>query len=71
MSPLLAFLSLVIGVLIGTSGVGGVLLIPVLTYCAGLSVHDAMGTALFSFLFTGAIATVTYQRHGSINWRLP
>jgi uncharacterized membrane protein YfcA len=29
-----------------------------------------MGTALFSFLFTGLLGTYLYQRHGSIDWGL-
>ena len=70
MTPLLFVLSFIIGILIGATGVGGVLLIPVLSYCSHLNIHESMGTALFSFLFTGAIATIVYQRHGSIDWRI-
>lgn len=70
MSPLLLTLSFIIGILIGATGVGGVLLIPVLSYCTSLNIHEAMGTALFSFLFTGVIATAIYQRHGSIDWKI-
>ncbi|MDL2307266.1 sulfite exporter TauE/SafE family protein [Desulfovibrio sp. OttesenSCG-928-C06] len=67
---LLGLLSVVTGVLIGASGVGGVLLIPLLAYFGGLSIHGSMGTALFSFFFTGVIATITYQRYGSIDWKI-
>lgn len=67
---LLGVFSVVVGVLIGSSGVGGVLLIPLLTYYGGLSIHQAMATALFSFFFTGVIATATYQRYGSIDWKI-
>lgn len=70
MSLILYFLSFAIGILIGTSGVGGVLLIPVLVYFSTLTLHEAMGTALFSFFFTGIIATIIYQRHGSIDWKI-
>lgn len=57
-----------VGGLIGTVGVGGILLIPVLSACAGMSVHSSMGTALFTFIFTGILGTWLYWRHGSINW---
>lgn len=67
---LLGVFSVVVGLTIGASGVGGVLLIPLLTYFGGLSIHQAMATALFSFFFTGVIATVTYQRYGSIDWKI-
>ena len=59
-----------VGGLIGTVGVGGILLIPALSALAGLSTHTAMGTALFSFIFTGLLGTWLFQRHGSIDWRI-
>jgi uncharacterized membrane protein YfcA len=65
----LALSSLFIGFIIGAGGVGGVLLIPVLMLFGGLSTHQAMATALFSFFFTGIIATCIYQRYGSIQWK--
>lgn len=68
MSALLLGIALVVGALIGTVGVGGILLIPALAALAGLSTHAAMGTALFSFIFTGLLGTWLYQRHGSIDW---
>lgn len=67
---ILGILALIIGVIIGATGVGGILLIPVLAYFGGLSIHEAMGTALFSFFFTGVIATSIYHRYGSINWKI-
>ena len=56
--------------LIGTVGVGGVLMVAYLALFAGLSIHQAAATALFSFLFTGLLGTVLYQRRGSIDWRI-
>jgi uncharacterized membrane protein YfcA len=37
---------------------------------AGLTIHQAAATALFSFLFTGILGTWLYQRRGSIDWRI-
>lgn len=65
----LALSSLFVGFIIGASGIGGVLLIPALMLFGGLSTHQAMATALFSFFFTGIIATCIYQRYGSIHWK--
>lgn len=59
-----------IGLLIGGVGIGGVLLIPALSAFAGLTIHQAMATALFTFLFTGVAGTVMFQRRGSIEWRI-
>ena len=66
--PLL-FASAIVGFLIGAVGVGGILLIPVLVAIAGLTPHQASATALFTFLFTGILGTLLFQRRGSIDWR--
>ena len=70
MFPILCLTALLVGGLIGTVGVGGILLIPALNKLACLPVHMAMGTALFSFIFTGILGTLLYQRHGSIDWKI-
>ncbi len=67
---LLAAAALAVGLLVGTVGVGGILLVPALAWLGGLTVHAAAATALFSFLFTGILGTVLFQRRGSIDWRL-
>jgi uncharacterized membrane protein YfcA len=56
--------------LIGTVGVGGVLMIAFLALFGGLSIHQAAATSLFTFLFTGILGTWLYQRRGSIDWRI-
>lgn len=50
-------------------GIGGVLLIPALSYIGGLDIRVAMATALFSFFFTGLAGTMQFQRRGSIDWK--
>ncbi|MDR2054451.1 MAG: sulfite exporter TauE/SafE family protein [Desulfovibrio sp.] len=67
---ILGVITLTVGMLIGTVGVGGILLIPALGALAQLSTHTAMGTALFSFIFTGILGTILYQRRGSIDWEV-
>ena len=59
-----------VGALIGAVGIGGILLIPALTAFAGLNIHEAMATALFTFAFTGITGTVMFQRRGSIDWHI-
>lgn len=66
----LVAVSFVVGVLIGAVGIGGVLLIPMLTLLAGLGTHEAMATALFSFLFTGLTGMYFFHRRASIDWRI-
>lgn len=65
-----AAVALAVGVLIGSAGVGGVLLIPVLVYPGGLTVHQAAATALASFFFTGCVGAVLHARRGGLKWRL-
>jgi hypothetical protein len=66
----LGLISLVVGLLIGALGVGGILLIPAIAALAGLDMHAAMSTALFTFLFTGLAGTYLYHRRGYLDWKL-
>lgn len=69
-TSVLLVIAIGIGCCIGAVGIGGVLLIPQLTLLAGVSVHQASATALFTFLFTGIYGTWLFHRRGSINWRV-
>ena len=65
---MLLIVALVVGIFIGAVGVGGVLLIPAIHALAPLPMAAAMGTALFTFIFTGVASTWWFQRRGSIDW---
>ena len=65
----LAIAGAVIGVLIGSTGVGGVLLVPFLIYGLGFPVREAVAAALWSYLWSGLLAIALYWRRGSIPWR--
>jgi uncharacterized membrane protein YfcA len=58
------------GLLIGTVGIGGILLAPMLVYVAGLDLHLAMATSSWSFLFAGIAGTIAYARKRTISWNL-
>ena len=60
--------AVLVGILIGAVGVGGILLIPALNLLTPLSIQASMATALFTFIFTGIVGTVLFQRRGSIDW---
>ena len=62
-------IGLITGTLIGTVGVGGILLTPLLVFLIGIELHIAQATSSFSFLFTGIVGTIIYARHKSINWQ--
>ena len=65
---LLLAIALLVGTLIGSVGVGGILLIPALEWLTPLSIQASMATALFTFIFTGIVGTLLFQRRGSIDW---
>jgi uncharacterized membrane protein YfcA len=67
---LIAAVAAVVGLLIGTVGIGGVLMVAFLALFGGLTIHQAAATSLFSFLFTGVLGTWLYQRRGTIDWRV-
>jgi uncharacterized membrane protein YfcA len=60
---------LAIGFSIGLVGIGGIFLVPLLVFIMHMPIEDAIGTALFTFVFTGIFATVLYARHRRIEWR--
>ena len=70
MMTALAAVAVLVGILIGSVGVGGILLIPALELLTPLSIQGAMATALFTFIFTGIVGTLLFQRRGSIDWTL-
>lgn len=64
----IALIGLTTGTLIGTTGIGGILLAPLLSYLLGIDLHVAMSSSSLSFLFTGIMGTALYARSGSIAW---
>ena len=67
---LIGTLSIFIGILIGGIGIGGVLLVPMLTIVFGLSIHSAISVAMFSYIFSGLVGAILYARQRSINWKM-
>ena len=63
-------IGLVTGALIGTVGIGGVLLVPALVLIGGLAVHEATPIATLSFLFTGIAGSFAYTRQRRIDWSI-
>jgi uncharacterized protein len=63
-------IAVIVGLIMGTVGIGGILLIVPLTLLGGLDIHEASATLLLTFLFTGIYSVWLFQRRGSIDWRL-
>lgn len=62
-------IGLLAGFLIGGVGIGGVIVVPALTYLMDIDIQYAIAAALLSFILTGIVGTVQYARRGSIKWR--
>ncbi len=67
---ILGAIGLLVGVLIGSIGIGGVILVPALTYLAGMAVQVAIASSMLAFFFTGVLGAVMYARRGSIQWSM-
>ncbi|MBF2760365.1 MAG: sulfite exporter TauE/SafE family protein [Ectothiorhodospiraceae bacterium AqS1] len=70
--PVLALLGaiiLIVGLLIGSVGVGGVLLVPALVYIADMPIHAAIAAAMAAYFLAGMLGSIEYARFGSIKWK--
>ena len=65
---LLGGFGIFVGGLIGCVGIGGVLLVPILTYIFNIDIHMAIAAAMFSYIFSGLVGTLVYAKKGSIKW---
>jgi len=68
---MLIFVSLlvVVGFLTGTTGIGGILIPPILEMVMGVETHVAMGTGLFAFLFFVPVSLWMYWKMDLLEWK--
>jgi uncharacterized membrane protein YfcA len=64
----LASASLVIGIMVGATGIGGFLIIPVLVQLVDLPIRSAMGSALVIAAANGAMGAWLFRRRGKVDW---
>jgi len=67
---LIGFISIFVGILVGGIGIGGVVLVPILTFVFGLEIHEAIGAAMFSYMFSGIVGAAIYAQRRSIRWNM-
>ena len=60
---------LIAGLLIGAAGIGGVILVPLLVYVAGIDIHTSIAASVAAFFVSGLVGTVVYSRRGIIQWQ--
>lgn len=56
------------GILIGLAGIGGVVLVPLLVYFAGVDIHVAIAASVASFFVSGLVGTLVYSKRGVVKW---
>ena len=59
---------LIAGLLIGAAGIGGVILVPLLVYFAGIDIHTSIAASVAAFFVSGLVGTVAYSKRGVIQW---
>ena len=59
---------LIAGLLIGAAGIGGVILVPLLVYFAGIDIHTSIAASVAAFFVSGLVGTITYSKRGVIQW---
>ena len=70
MTGLAIALALVVGVLLGMLGGGGsILMVPLLTYVAGLEPHAAIASSLFAVGIASLVSVGPHARRGTVRWR--
>lgn len=57
-----------IGFLVGSAGVGGILVVPLLISVADVPIQIAIATAMCSYIFVGIVSSWIYARHKNVPW---
>ncbi len=60
--------SIIIGAMVGATGIGGFLIIPVLVQLGDLPIRSAMGSALVIAAANGAMGAWLFRRRGKVDW---
>lgn len=66
---IVAVAALVAGLLIGLTGIGGVLVVPALTEAGGVPLERAVAASMFGFLATGLVGGLVHLRRSPISSR--
>lgn len=66
----IALISLIIGIMVGTTGIGGFLIIPSFVLFLDLPVRQAVGSALGLAAFSGLLGVWMFSRRGTLDWAL-
>ena len=68
LTPLVMACVLVVGIMIGSIGIGGVLQVPVLRILGDIPIHSVIPACMLAYLVPGILGALVYHRHGSLHW---
>lgn len=57
------------GLLIGAVGIGGVVVVPAMTFLFGIPVNSALAATMLAFLVSGIVGTTAYSASRALSWR--
>ena len=66
--PIILLFGLIAGLMIGCVGIGGVILVPLLSYLGGVDIRVAIAAAMFAYLISGVVGTAVFARKKSLRW---
>jgi uncharacterized protein len=64
----IALLGLASGLMIGCTGIGGVILVPALVFLADIPIETSIPAAMMAYVLSGLVATIVFARNRSIRW---
>ncbi|MBS0219633.1 MAG: sulfite exporter TauE/SafE family protein [Proteobacteria bacterium] len=68
LDPLLIVLSFLVAVLVGSTGIGGLLLAPTISLYSGVPIQVALPASMVALLLSGVVGTLIFGGKGSIVW---
>ena len=66
---MIAIVGLTVGILMGSTAIGGLLLAPGVNIIAGIPLKIAIPACVATFVLTGIVSTTIYTRHSSLAWK--
>ena len=69
LDALLTGVNVLVAVMMGSTGIGGLLLAPAINVVAGTPIHHAIPACMAAYVFSGLVGTAVFARSGSIRWR--
>jgi len=64
----IAFISFGCGTLIGATGIGGLILVPILAQFKDIDIHTSVISCMWGYIFAGIVGVIPYGNYESLPW---